>query len=850
MTHSPSKFVRRQFDLRGQVQGVGFRPFVYRIATEHGLGGVVANTGNGAVVEVEGAVDIVERFAADLTGKLPPLARISEMETRDVPVIGETVFRIVQSESALGRRPEVTPDAATCGDCLRELFDPGDRRYRYPFINCTNCGPRYSIIRTVPYDRPATTMAVFELCERCRKEYEDPADRRHHAQPNACPDCGPALRLVRPDGAAIEGDPIERAARMLHDGGIVAIKGVGGYHLACRADLPEVVESLRERKLRDGKPLAVMTPDIEAARRICVLTEADEEALKSPAAPIALAGKRAGHGLAEAIAPGCRDFGVFLPYAPVHHLLFAEGIGPLVMTSANLAGQPLTYRDEDALATLGDVADAFLTHNREIFRPIDDSVVLTFRDVATPIRRARGYAPRPIRLREGLLARIDTDRRVLAVGGELKSTVCLLGGGEATLSEHLGDLSNADAYRHFIDAIERLKELYEFTPDVIACDMHPQYLSSHYARRAGIETVEVQHHQAHIVSLMAEHGEAGPIVGLSCDGVGYGTDGAAWGCEVLLSRLDGFERLGHLDYFPQVGGNVAAIETWRPAAALLRAALPVEWREVLGEIWGRWETVNTTAREQWHTDRGDREHPADYGRHGGRPLQEHADAKSRRHGTHAYPHGSQSRGTPQHACPQLRRVKAWHPSTAREQWHNVRSLDEVLDQFERQAIGGLNAPNSSSLGRVFDAVSYILGLCERNRHEAEAAIALEAAADVIDVGSYGYEVEAREGNIGMSILPAIREIVGDLRGGRSVNEIAARFHETVAAMLADAAALGCERAGLETVGLSGGCFANRRLLERIVEILEGRRLRVLYHRRVPCGDGGIALGQALAAVIR
>jgi hydrogenase maturation protein HypF len=737
---------------------VGFRPFVYRLATEMGLGGTVANNSNGAVIEIEGPFERVEAFAEELIRQLPPLAHVSDMRHHEIATRGETTFRIEGSQRDAERRPVVTPDATTCRNCLSELFNPADRRYRYPFINCTNCGPRYSIICTVPYDRPATTMAEFEFCDPCRREYEDPTDRRFHAQPNACPVCGPQLRLQRPDSSSIDGDPIMQAARLLSEGGILAVKGIGGYHLACRADRQDVVESLRARKLRDGKPLAVMVPDIESAQRICRLTQVDVEALQSPAAPIVLAPKNDGHDLADAVAPQCRDFGVFLPYAPVHHLLFAEGLGPLVMTSANLAGQPLTYEDDDALETLGDVADAFLMHNRRIFRPIDDSVVLTFRKAVTPIRRARGYAPRPIRLDASLCHARSAETKILAVGGELKSTVCLYHNGEATLSEHLGDLTNADAYRNFIGAIDRLKELYEFSPDIVAYDLHPQYLSTSYARQLGLPAVAVQHHYAHILSLMAEWGEAGPIVGLACDGVGYGSDGAAWGCEVLRCTLSDFERLGHLDYFPLVGGNAAAIETWRPAAALLRQALPEAWRE-------RFATLP----------------------------------------------------------------------------------DEVLEQFDRQVAGRLNAPDTSSLGRVFDAVSFLLGLCERNRHEAEAAIALEAVATEERAQPYSYEVAEQDGRIKLSVLPAIADIAKAVERGEPASRVSSRFHETIAAMLADAGAIACEMSGVDTVGLSGGCFANRVLLMRLVELLEARKLRVLYHREVPCGDGGIALGQAVAA---
>ncbi|MCK4342069.1 MAG: carbamoyltransferase HypF, partial [Phycisphaerae bacterium] len=731
--------IRRRFDLRGQVQGVGFRPYVYRLATTHGLGGHVANNSNGAVLEVEGEPGAVEAFEHDLIRHLPPLAKIADLTRQDLEPLGETTFRIRASQADPERRPEVTPDAATCADCLRELLDPGDRRYRYPFINCTNCGPRYSIIRSVPYDRPRTTMAVFELCPPCAREYGDPADRRFHAQPNACAVCGPRLRLCRvwhrhpapvwhrhpapvwhrhpagetagtepgrdssagtepgrytsvwhrlpagetagtepgryssvwhrhPAGETagtepgrykrtelIAGDPIRETARLLDSGQIVAVKGIGGYHLACRADLEEVVRRLRELKLRDGKPLAVMVPDLATARNLCRLTPADEDALTSPAAPIVLARVRDRDALAPSVARGCRDFGLMLPYAPLHHLLFAEGLGPLVMTSANLAGQPLTYRDDDALDELADVADAFLLHNREIFRPIDDSVVFTFRDEVVPLRRARGYAPRPLRLAgfgDDEPLRSVRDRKILAVGGELKSTCCLLTGGEAVLSEHLGDLSHPDAFRHFVRAIDRLKALCGFEPDAVACDLHPQYLATEYARGLGLPVIAVQHHHAHVLSVMAEWGEAGPVVGLACDGTGFGPDRAVWGCEVLLCERGEYKRAGHLEYYPLVGGDAAALDTWRPAAALLRAA----------------------------------------------------------------------RGSSEGAVPS----------------------SEDMQVFEQQAAGSINAPPTSSLGRVFDAVSFLLGLCSRNRHEAEAAMALEAlAADQPDeVEPYAYMVNS------------------------------------------------------------------------------------------------------------
>jgi hydrogenase maturation protein HypF len=810
--------IRRRFDLRGQVQGVGFRPYVYRLATMHGLAGFVGNDSSGAFVEVEGLVAAIDAFAHDLVAQLPPLARITELVQRDLPPTGEIVFRIRASEARPDERPEVTPDAATCADCLRELFDPADRRYRYPFINCTNCGPRYSIIRDVPYDRPQTTMSVFPMCARCAAEYADPASRRFHAQPNACAVCGPELRLVRTRettrvtadvAEASPTDPIPVAARLLHGGGIVAIKGIGGYHLACRADCEDVVQRLRERKLRDGKPLAVMVPNLDVARRLCRLTPADEDALRSVAAPIVLALKADGHGLAASISAGCRDFGLMLPYAPVQHLLFAEGLGPLVMTSANLAGQPLTYRDEDAVEDLADVADAFLVHNRDIFRPIDDAVVVTFRDEVVPIRRARGYAPRPLRLvglagccRDVGPPTADTGvgrysgRRVLAVGGELKATVCLLQRGEAILSEHLGDLTNPAAYRHFVAAIDRLKQLAGCEPEVVACDLHPRYLSTEYARRCELPVVAVQHHHAHIASVMAEWGELGPVIGLSCDGAGYGTDGAVWGCEALFCERGDFERIGHLEYFPLVGGDLAASETWRPAAALVRAAFGEDWRGVWDEVLSRrWR--NCSARTE------------------------------------------SSAGDEGESVPDGRKARD--------------AVGGDVEVFERQLVRGINTPSTSSLGRVFDAVAFLLGLCDRNRHEAEAAMAVEAAATEHGgpVTPLSYAVDGDGDHLVASLVPTIRDIVrasGDSESQPAL--LAARFHETVAQMLAESARLAATPRGMRHIALSGGCFANRRLLVRVVELLEADGFIVLYHREVPSGDGGLALGQAFVAAWR
>jgi hydrogenase maturation protein HypF len=760
------RVARVRLELRGQVQGVGFRPHVFREAAVCGLSGFVSNDGRGAVIEVEGATNRIEEFVDSVLAKLPPLALVREMRRHGRIPVGQVGFRIAPSERDDPAAADVTPDAATCDDCRRELFDPADRRRRYPFINCVNCGPRYSIIRRVPYDRPATTMAAFTMCDACRREYENPSDRRFHAQPIACPDCGPRVRLLDTLGRPISGDGIAEAARRLAGGAIVAVKGVGGYHLACRADNESVVSKLRRRKLRDGKPLAIMVPNMDAAEGLCRLTDAERAALACAAAPIVLAERRAGAAVAEGVAPRCLKLGLMLPYTPLHHLLFAHRLGPLVMTSANRSAEPLTYRDEEALRELRDIADAFLTHDREIFRPLDDSVVFAFRDDLIPVRRARGYAPSPIQVRRPSSGAAPD---ILAVGGELKSAFCLLSGDRAILSEHLGDLTCPAAYRHYVAAVDRARELFDFEPALVAHDLHPQYMTTQYARSLGLPTLGVQHHHAHVASLMAEHDQPGPIIGLACDGTGYGVDGAVWGCEILRCERGDFERLGHLEYFPLVGGDLAAIETWRPAAALLRLAYGPDWSDASLE----------------------------------------------------------------------------GLSGLRRRFRAAASFDPKL--FEAQIRRRVNSPDTASLGRVFDAVAFLLGVCERNRHEAEAAMALEnaAAADI----QQPYPVQAADDGR-LRLAPLVRAIVDDLRAGHPAATVAARFHETLARMLAAAAVRAAHGAGVRVIGLSGGCFLNVRLLERVTELLEAQTLRVLVHHEAPPGDGGIALGQAYVAMWR
>jgi hydrogenase maturation protein HypF len=551
---------RRRVELTGVVQGVGFRPFVYGLARRHRLTGFVRNDTRGVVIEVEGEREALDLFAAALVGKAPPLARIDSIETSTIEPRGEHEFAI-EASAADGERTALVPaDIATCDDCLRELFDPADRRYRYPFLNCTNCGPRFTIVRAVPYDRASTTMAGFEMCEACRREYEDPADRRFHAEPTCCPDCGPRLSL-----------DLEEAISLLRAGKIVAIKGLGGYHLACDAASEQAVARLRERKQREEKPLAVMTLQ---PNKLVGLKFEEEALLRSAERPIVLARRRADAPVADSVAPGNEWLGVILPYTPLHHLLCADFGGALVMTSGNLSDEPIAFENDEAERRLGAVADAFLSHDRPIERRCEDSVVRA----AFPIRRSRGYAPMALPLP------VTAKAPLVATGAELKSTFCVVRGDQAFLSPHLGDLDTELAYSAFRTDLELYLAMLDVRPERLACDLHPDYLASKWARGQELELVEVQHHHAHAAACLAENGEAGPALALALDGTGYGSDGTIWGGELLRFDLSGFERLAHLDPVPLPGGEAAVREPWRVAASYLeRAERPVpfpDWPRV------------------------------------------------------------------------------------------------------------------------------------------------------------------------------------------------------------------------------------------------------------------------------
>jgi hydrogenase maturation protein HypF len=575
----------------GIVQGVGFRPFVYTLATGLGLTGHVGNDADGVFVEIEGPAAAVSKFLLALERDAPPLARIERVTATAMTARGSRSFAIAASGPAGRPNTLVSADTATCAQCLRELADPADRRFGYPFINCTNCGPRFTIIRDVPYDRPLTTMADFEMCGPCAAEYHDPANRRFHAQPTCCPACGPRLALLGPAGNALPGPPLSRTAELLREGRVLAIKGLGGYHLAADAACPQAVAALRARKHREDKPFAVMVADLAAARRLCELDDAAAGLLTSPGRPIVLLTRRLDANVAASTAPGNRSLGIMLPYTPLHHLLLQAVGRPIVLTSGNVSDEPILFRDDDALAALGGIADAFCVHDRAIHVRTDDSVTRVFGGRPMLIRRSRGYVPEPISVSRAF------PRPVLACGAELKNTFCLARDRHAFVSHHIGDLENAETLRSFTEGIEHFRRLFDIDPRVVAHDLHPEYLSTKYALELdGVDLAGVQHHHAHIASCLADNGTDGPVIGVAFDGTGYGTDGTIWGGEFLVADLTGFERAGHLAPVPMPGGAAAIRQPWRMAAAYLDA--DPGHLDVMRRNAERWPTIVAMARKR------------------------------------------------------------------------------------------------------------------------------------------------------------------------------------------------------------------------------------------------------------
>jgi hydrogenase maturation protein HypF len=751
--------VRKRLRVAGVVQGVGFRPHVYNLARRLELAGFVLNDGAGVVVELEGPGEAVQEFVTQLQAAPPPRARIDLIQEEELAAAGEEAFAI--RESVPGEAQTlVSPDLATCGDCLDELLEAGDRRYRYPFINCTNCGPRFTIIRGVPYDRPQTTMASFEMCPACQAEYDDPGNRRFHAQPNACPDCGPRLELWNAAGAPVEtDDPLGEAKRLLFDGAVVAVKGLGGYHLACDATSAEAVEKLRARKYREDKPFAVMARDVAVARRYGEIGDDELKLLTSEKRPIVLLRKREPFHLPEAIAPRNRYLGLMLPYTPLHHLLFDDDLEILVMTSGNRADEPIAYRDDKVAEHLAGIADFFLTHDRPVARRVDDTVTRVFRGREYPVRRSRGYVPLPLELGR------DYKTSVLAVGAELKNTFCLTKGSQAFVSHHIGDLENVATLEAFEEGVAHFRKMFDVAPAAVARDLHPDYLASRYAAASGLPEVVVQHHHAHVASVLADAGYYdGKVIGVAFDGAGLGDDGAIWGGEFLIADMESYERAAHLKYVPLPGGDAAAREPWRMALSWLR------------DVFG-----------------------ADALR---RPLRFLDDIPEGRRGL-------------------------------------------VLEAAAR----GVNAPPTSSLGRLFDAVAALAGVRNAVNYEGQAAAELEQLVSPDEEGAYEFAYEQGKPLV-IDAAPVIEAVVADVRAGVAAGAIAARFHRAVAAMVAAVATRLRDERGLNAVALGGGCFQNVTLLRELASALEGAGFEVLIHQRVPTNDGGLSLGQAAVALAR
>ncbi len=754
---------RRRIVITGRVQGVGFRPAVCQLAQSLTLTGWIRNDTAGVVMELQGTAQAIQALLDRLRAQdKPRLAHIVTCEAHAVSVNPEDAAFVIQASDSSGEPlVQVTPDTAVCDDCLLEMQDARDFRFAYPFINCTHCGPRYSIVKAIPYDRPNTTMREFDLCHACKQQYDDPADRRFHAQPVACPACGPACWLADAQGQTLESESVKgviQAAEALKQGRIVAIKGVGGFHLAVDACQEKAVTRLRERKRRDHKPFALMASSVGTIGRYCEVDDASEAVLTRAESPIVLLPKKQDSDLASGVAQGVNTLGWMLCYAPLHWMLFGQGLDVLVMTSGNVSNEPLICDNDLAVERLGGIADLFLMHNREIDRQVDDSIVHMIDRDPVLLRRSRGYVPMPVYLKQ------DCDLAILATGSDLKNTFCFVKQNQLLCSEHIGDLADAHVYRHFVRSIDHLKGLFDVDPVVVACDLHPGYYATQLANQLkGVRVIPVQHHWAHVASCLAEHQVDGPVIGLVADGTGYGTDGAVWGCECLVASLDAFERLGHLAYFSLPGGDKAAREPWRPGLSLLMQAFGPDLDGLDGLL-----------------DR-----------------------------------------------------RVCDP----EAWAVVR----------QQLARGLNCIDTSSLGRVFDAVAWLLGLGSVNHFDAQLPMALESVVDASVTEAYELGFDTLDEVLFWDVVPVIRDLVHDIQAGCAVSAMAAKFHGAWIQGFVAMAETAQIRTGLDTVVLSGGVFCNRVLLMGTIKALKHRDFTVLWNQDFPANDGAIALGQAAIA---
>ena len=798
--------------VKGVVQGVGFRPFIYQLANTHNLKGWVLNSSRGVIIEVEGEESELDVFVKNIEAKAPPLAKVESVDTEELPLEGFDSFSIKHSLEEKEQFLLISPDISICDDCLKELFDPDDRRYRYPFINCTNCGPRFTIIHDIPYDRPKTTMKHFTMCPACQAEYDNPSDRRFHAQPNACPVCGPELELAinwgvghgswetedqsasassQPLTTCVEcDDPMAETISALKNGKIVAVKGLGGFHLACDAENEQAVKLLRERKRRYGKPLAVMMSDIDQIKEHCEVTKDEKKFLMSPQRPIILLERKSQSTIAYSVAPDNKYLGVMLPYTPLHYVILRESKMVLVMTSGNLSEEPIAMENDEAIRRLGHIADYFLLHNRDIYSRYDDSVARVFRGELVMLRRARSFAPFPIHLP-------FESRPVLATGPELKNTFCLTKDKYAFVSQHIGDMENLETEEHFKATLELYQRLFRIKPEIVAYDLHPEYLSTKFAKSLeGAKLIGVQHHFAHIVSCMAENNVQDKVIGISFDGLGYGTDGKIWGGEILIADWKDFKRAAHLRYVPMPGGAAAIKKPYRMAFGYLYS--------FFGEDYNNFDL------------------------------------------------------------------------------EYLKDLDETEQNIMKKQIDReLNAPLTSSCGRLFDAVSSLCRIRDEVFYEGEAAIDLEMLADVNVKESYAFAFRPRSEVRGLrsekrgpadraqattknepsfdvrrstfdepliiDTKPIIEGVIRDLEENIPVSTIAAKFHNTVVEIICGICERLRESENINQVALSGGVFQNFFLLTRALDRLQDSGFEVFYHKKVPTNDGGVSLGEAVVA---
>ena len=789
--------IAKQLDISGVVQGVGFRPFLYALAQKHAINGEVSNTAGGVLARVEGACSSMDDFVREITANPPVLARVDEIKATPISVTGFTDFHIIPSRASRSRATLISPDVCVCADCLGEMRDSGDRRFGYPFINCTNCGPRFTIINDIPYDRPHTSMKDFIMCPDCRAEYEDPADRRFHAQPNACPVCGPHVFLTDNQGRRTAGpdNAAAMAGALLKKGHILAIKGLGGFHLAADAANDQAVQLLRQRKQRPHKPFALMARSLFVLGDHVQLSDDEKKMLHSYHRPIVLADKHLQHpcaALSPALAPNNPCLGIMLPYTPLHYLVFDTGPDILVMTSGNRSGEPLSVDNQDALDAFSHIADYFLLHNRDIYFRADDSIVRFQAQKPRFIRRSRGYAPLPVKLHSSLPP-------VLGCGAGLKNTICLTRGSQAFLSQHIGDMENLKTYEFYARTIDHFTRILDITPQAVAHDLHPGYMSTVFAKQYAAENtleihgktvangdisaigagagnriplVGVQHHHAHAVSCMAENHLDEPVIAITLDGTGYGTDGHIWGGEILLATWETFQRKAHLAYVPMPGGDAAVLEPWRMAAAVLYTAMGKAFLDL--------------------------------------------------------------------DIPYIRQM-------------DREKLAFVSQMMEKQ----INCPKTSSCGRLFDAAASLLCIRHTISHESQAAMELEAAArkhtgsKADDPYAFGLDRGPMPGTQDpayiIDMMPCIRDMAADIAAQVPVSVISRRFHQTIVTAFSGAAQKIACAAGLDKVVLSGGVFHNDLILFRMIQALEEKGLAVFTHSLVPTGDGGISLGQVVAA---